>query len=334
MARYMRCVRDGDPLEAADLKGHQTVLFADISGSTRLYEERGDEAARALLLECLDLMARVVARAGGRVIEQIGDELLCTFRTADAAAGAASMLQSAVSMGHLSASDDCSMRLRIGFLHGPVIESDGRIFGATVHTASRLASMAKAGQILTAKETLDRLSQGHRAMSRHFDTVVLKGLTGELEIHELPWRLDVTALRPSLVSPRRRITGVDLEYKGSTLRVDARNPRIEIGRDTACDLRVEGRCVSSLHARVTWDRGRTRFEDVSTNGTLVQRSGGAAVPILHDETSLTGNGELRLGGVGAVGAGCEEGEAAIVLYRCVTGVEPGAGEGDRSPTDP
>jgi len=301
-----------DAPEAGGVDGDLTVLFADISGSTRLYEERGDEAARELLLGCLGLMADVVTRAGGRVIERIGDELLCTFPDPAMAALAAARMQTAVSGGGERTIGGPRMRLRIGFLHGPVIEGDGRIFGTTVHTAARLASMAKAGQTITAKETVSLLGAMEQMTSRYFDTVVLKGRTGEVEVYELPWNLDVTT-KGTAPAPRllgQRTAAVELEYDGRMLRVDASNPRVEIGRDPACDLRVEGEFVSALHAIVTWNRDQTHVADISTNGTDVRRQSGDGLRILHGGTALTGTGELRLGG--------DDG-APVVRFRCIGG---------------
>ena len=50
-----------------------TILFADVSGSTRLFETRGDEEARRLVGSVLLALAEVAARHGGRVVKTIGD---------------------------------------------------------------------------------------------------------------------------------------------------------------------------------------------------------------------------------------------------------------------
>ncbi|MGH8664639.1 MAG: adenylate/guanylate cyclase domain-containing protein, partial [Burkholderiales bacterium] len=73
------------------------VLFADISGSTMLYETLGDAAAKTLVDECLDIMRSVTVRRGGRVIKTIGDELMCVFHAADRGSLAATDKQLAVS---------------------------------------------------------------------------------------------------------------------------------------------------------------------------------------------------------------------------------------------
>ena len=66
-----------------------TILFADISGSTRLYEILGDAPARAKVASCLQLLTDVTERHGGTVIKTIGDEIMCTFPNAEVSVGAA-----------------------------------------------------------------------------------------------------------------------------------------------------------------------------------------------------------------------------------------------------
>jgi len=61
----------------------RAIVFADISGSTRLYETLGDTIARELVSQCLDLMTEQVNRHNGAVIKTIGDEIMATFATAE-----------------------------------------------------------------------------------------------------------------------------------------------------------------------------------------------------------------------------------------------------------
>ena len=60
----------------------QTILFADVSGSTRLFETRGDVEARRLIAAVLDAMGKVARMYGGRVVKTIGDEVMVTLPTA------------------------------------------------------------------------------------------------------------------------------------------------------------------------------------------------------------------------------------------------------------
>ena len=80
-----------------------TILFADISGSTRLYEVLGDAPARAKVATCLQLLTEITERFGGTVIKTIGDEIMCTFSSPNAAVLAATSSVTAPAFGQENA---------------------------------------------------------------------------------------------------------------------------------------------------------------------------------------------------------------------------------------
>ena len=55
------------------------ILFADVSGSTRLYETLGDAQARTIVERCLDVVAGACKEQGGQIIKTIGDEMMTTY---------------------------------------------------------------------------------------------------------------------------------------------------------------------------------------------------------------------------------------------------------------
>jgi len=125
----------------ADAAVERTVLFADIAGSTRLYDQYGDAATKQILSDCLDLMERIVRERKGRVARRIGDEILCTFPDANDAAFAAMQMQSRVSEG-----DRAALRVhRGGAANWPAVDGAGfwrgdRAAGrASVRAGDRLA---------------------------------------------------------------------------------------------------------------------------------------------------------------------------------------------------
>ena len=59
-----------------------SILFADISGRTMLYEKLGDQLAQQLIVRCISIMNRALASHHGTLIKTIGDAILCTFSTA------------------------------------------------------------------------------------------------------------------------------------------------------------------------------------------------------------------------------------------------------------
>ncbi|MBF0128033.1 MAG: adenylate/guanylate cyclase domain-containing protein, partial [Magnetococcales bacterium] len=101
-------------------------MFADIAGSTQIYEKLGDAKAREITSRCIEVLSETTERYGGRVIKTIGDEVMCTFPTADDAARAAVCMQETVSE---NASQLGSLHIRVGFHFGEVILENGDVFG-------------------------------------------------------------------------------------------------------------------------------------------------------------------------------------------------------------
>ena len=65
------------------------ILFADVVGSTRIYEVMGDLRARDMVLTCVEIMRAATEQNHGTVIKTIGDEIMATFPTANDALNAA-----------------------------------------------------------------------------------------------------------------------------------------------------------------------------------------------------------------------------------------------------
>ncbi|MGH8512329.1 MAG: FHA domain-containing protein [Gammaproteobacteria bacterium] len=292
----------------------RSALFADIAGSTRLVVEKGDDAARVLMLRYIGVLADTARANGGEVAERLGDEVFCMFAGADDAAAAAAAMQQGVEATSERERLDRPMRIRIGFVHGPVVRSEEGYFGNTVHKAARLVALAKAGQILTTRGTWELLAPRWRRAGRYFDRRVLRGGAGEEEIHEILWDASFTQIRsaPAPGAVAGSTLAVELAYGAQRVRVDVAHPHAELGRDPACDLQLESSAVSRLHAAVDWNRGRVHLTDLSTNGTTVERTVGGAVLVHHETAVLEGEGVLRLGGTAA------EEDACTVAYRCAT----------------
>ena len=91
------------------------VLFADVSGSTALYEHLGDQEAHDLVAQCIGRLRDATQRQGGIVVKEIGDAILATFPTPEAAALASIAMQEAQQNETLS--------IRVAFNYGEVVES-------------------------------------------------------------------------------------------------------------------------------------------------------------------------------------------------------------------
>src|SRR5436309_9678127 len=163
-----------------------TVLFADVSGSTSLYETAGDVAALDAIGLCIGRLSQAAESTGGRVLKTMGDEVMVLFPTPDAAANGASEMHAAVAT--LPPVNGTKLGVRIGFHSGPVIQRDNDVFGDTVNLAARLVDQAQKGQIVTSRETAQQLSPALRATSRRLYSITIKGKADRGELCEIEWR--------------------------------------------------------------------------------------------------------------------------------------------------
>jgi len=136
-------------LEAEGVEGYvpqpPAICFVDLTGYTRLTEERGDEFAADVAARLASLVKDISRRQGGSPIRWLGDGGMFHFREpARAVAAGLDMVQEAPVNGLPPA--------HIGIHAGPVVFQDGDVYGRTVNIASRLASVAQAGEVVISEE--------------------------------------------------------------------------------------------------------------------------------------------------------------------------------------
>jgi len=288
------------------------ILFADVVGSTRLYDQMGDLRARDMVATCLDVMRSATEQHQGTVIKTMGDEVMATFPTADAALEAASQMQQQISTHAQLKVDGAPVAIRIGCHFGPVMLENRDVFGAAVHTANRMTSQAKAGQIVTTAATVEKLSPEWRAACRQIDIATLKGQEGEVVLFEVLWQTeDVTSMVPGIASDARVArTRLRLRYQDRELLLDERHSSVTIGRAEDNDMVVKGNLISRLHARIEVSRNKFVLVDQSTNGTFVQSSDGEESFVRRDSLQIKGQGMIGLGRLP------EHGSPQTIRYAC------------------
>src|SRR5450432_3723940 len=274
------------------------ILFADVVGSTKLYELLGDLRARDMVGICIDVMRAATDQNHGTVIKTMGDEVMSTFPTADDALNAAAQMQKQIVSHPQLKVDEQTVAIRIGCNFGPVVLENRDVFGSTVHTANRMTSQAKAGQVITTIATVERLSPEWRASVRQIDVATLKGQGAEVALYEVLWQKeDVTSMVPEIALASRgdRIMRLRLRCQDREVVVDDERPNIAIGRAEDNDLVIKGSLISRLHARIEINRNKFVLIDQSTNGTFVQSSDGEESFVRRDSLQIKGNGMIGLG---------------------------------------
>lgn len=275
------------------------ILFADVVGSTRLFEALGDQRARDMIATCIEVMRTATEQHNGTVIKTMGDEVMSTFPSADEALNAAAQMQQQISVHTQLKNDGHPVAIRVGCHFGPVVLENRDVFGATVHTANRMTSQAKAGQIVTTASTVEQLAPEWRASVRQIDVATLKGQGNETTLYEVLWQTeDVTSMVPAIALAGReskRTVRLRLQMLDQEVVLDEQRPHAALGRAEDNDLVVKGNLISRLHARIEISRNKFVLIDQSTNGTFVQVNGGEESFVRRDSMQIKGEGLIGLG---------------------------------------
>jgi len=151
------------------------MCFLDITGYTRLTDERGDEAAAALASELSRLVQRSSVQHGGKAVKWLGDGVMFWFRDpGPGVVSALDMAEGVVSAGLPPA--------HVGLHAGPVVMQGGDYYGQTVNIASRIAEYARPGEVLVSQAVVEAC-EGSTVSFTDLGPVDLKGVGGQVHLH-------------------------------------------------------------------------------------------------------------------------------------------------------
>jgi len=277
------------------------IVFADVVGSTQLYDEFGDTKASETVAVCLDVMKDATHQFDGTVIKTIGDEVMSTFASVDEAMSAAVMMQAQIT-AQSKKEGSIPVSIRIGCHYGPVVQEQNDIFGAAVHTANRMTSQAKARQIVLSGESVDELGSDLKKQTRQIDVASVRGKIDEVALYEFLWNPEeATSMLPTIEWENRArkatVSKLVLSFRDRTIEINDQNKNINIGRADDNDLVVKGNLISRIHAKVELRRGKFVLIDQSTNGTFLQNVQGEELFVRRDSTEINGEGTIGLGRV-------------------------------------
>jgi len=151
------------------------MCFLDITGYTRLTEERGDEAAADLAARLATLVRRSSQEHGGTPVKWLGDGVMFYFREPGDA------VLAAVEMVEVVESHDLPPA-HVGIHAGPVVFQEGDYFGRTVNIAARIAEYARPGEVLVSQEVVDAADAAPMSFVE-IGPVELKGVPRTLRLH-------------------------------------------------------------------------------------------------------------------------------------------------------
>jgi adenylate cyclase len=269
-------------------------MFADVAGSTRLYETLGDQAALDAVNGCLQDVREACASYRGRIVKTIGDEAMALFPTADLAAEAARDIQRRIARRPPAGGQ--KLALRIGMHVGPAIHAaDGDVFGDAVNLAARMVEVAKGGQIILSGITAKSLTAWLANRTREVDSLTVKGKAQDVTVFEFLWD-EAEEDRTMLVWPQTYArTHIELVHGPTVMQIGPDRAAITFGRDAQNDVVVADRLASRTHARLERRRDKFVLVDQSTNGTFVTFDGEAEIMLRREEIVLRGHGHISFG---------------------------------------
>ncbi len=295
------------------------VLYADVSGSTRLYEKFGDTIACADIHTCLDIFSEVVVQNEGQKIKTIGDEIMCSFYKAENAAQAAIQmnqeLRDASEMGRFQSGE---VHIKIGWHYGSGVFRDDDIIGEAPLLAQQVIGMAKRDEILTTQKSIDELPAIIKCTAKFIDRIEAADGSGEIDVYALPWDdedSDATVVVSDTES--HTLTGalvhsaLLLHYKDQKIEMNQQLTHCHIGSGEDNELVVHGEFTSRHHGEIYYRHGRFHLSDMSTNGTGIIHQGDDFVRLHREERMLTENGTICFGG------DPNADPAAAVEYECI-----------------
>ncbi len=276
------------------------VMFADVAGSTAMYENMGDDLARERISKALNSLISISRRHAGKLVKTIGDEILVYFTDIDMAVYAAKAIQEA--MEDDRSPETIGVSIRIGMQYGSTILENDDVFGDTVNVAARISNMAKARQILCTQEIAFMVKNAELSNNmRPYDRLRVKGRNEQLDVYLFAWENegDITnmATASSFTNPARhsQVKRLTLTYANNPYAIETETTSYVLGRGKDCEMIVKSDLISRYHSKIEHRRGKFIITDQSTNGTFIRTSEGQEIFLRREEFTLFGTGYISLG---------------------------------------
>jgi adenylate cyclase len=282
-----------------------TVVFADLVGSTSMFERLGDETASRFVTQLMAVLGEVFEQHKGRVVKVLGDGLFVVFAAeGDAVVACINIQKRLLEKPIHPGGSGVPVQMQIGIDAGEVVEIDGDCFGDTVNSSARLADLAGAAQILATESVWKALMPAQRAALRSIGPMYLRGRTEATHVYRVEWQAgrdeDATMAGRSMYAVNHE-DFLELAFDGRTLKVNSKSGKLSLGRSADAHLTVNDPRVSRVHATLEWRGGHFVLADASSYGTWVYLGNQSeAVALRRTECYLVGSGQIV--------PGCERGD--------------------------
>jgi len=284
-----------------------TVVFADLMGSTSMFETIGNARASKVVTQLTQWIGQVFSQHQGRVIKMLGDGVLATFeQPADAIHAVVDLQrQQQARLFPLHASG-APMPLRIGVARGDVEFVGNDCFGDAVNVAARLSDLCGPDEIWASVAAVESSRKAlHGIRFRPLGAISIRGRAETCDVLQVEWREN---LRSDFLTQQADVNGqqvIDSGALGGRITLACLDVRqvfpssrlpIQIGRVPQADFVVNDPRVSRAHARLDWRNGSFVLVDTSSYGSWLRFAGSPTDVLLRrEECVLHGAGEIALG---------------------------------------
>jgi len=171
-----------------------TVLFADIVGSTRFYDQHGDLAGLVMVQKCLDLLTPLIEEHGGIIVKTIGDAILARFDRADTAVLCAVQMQRSLAERNTGRAKMDQIHVRIAINVGLALLKENDVFGDVVNVTSRIEGATEPDEIAISPSVYEEIRHlPDMRVRKKASGVELKGKEERLDLYTVVWRSEETA---------------------------------------------------------------------------------------------------------------------------------------------
>ena len=281
----------------------RAVVFADLTGSTHLFESIGNLVATRIITQCTQALGTHFSRSGGRVVKYLGDGVLVLFEDIIAAVEACARAQDMLNDLAIKEIRNFRIGVKIGAEYGEIVEQNGDCYGDAVNVASRLSDLAQPKEILIGETLYQHLPRPQRMVCHSLDRIAIRGKAEPVPVWRLDWvrnaesthmiPFELFDLQEQFVSSQR----IELNRQDQHHELTPSDGPLVIGRGESNGFIINDPRVSRRHARIEWIAGQCELTDFSSNGTWVRFNDNPAAPISlrRDTCTLYGKGEIGFG---------------------------------------
>lgn len=166
-----------------------SVVFADLVGSTGIFERLGDETAGRFVTQLTTALSKIFEQHDGRVVKLLGDGLFVVFAREAQALTACIAIQERLLMNPVRPGGvGQPVKMQMGIESGEVVEIEGDCYGDAVNSAARLADLAGADQILATQRVHDALPAEQQRKLRSLGPMYLRGKADVTEVFRVEWQ--------------------------------------------------------------------------------------------------------------------------------------------------